>query len=628
LSVRWKIVLLLSIVLGMLSALALGVGRWIVYPSFLALEQRQTRDDVSRVVEGIQREVDHLTLLCNDWSAWTDTWNFVQNRNAEFIKQNLVAETFANNGLDLLLIADTADQFVWEGIFNRRDKAIEHDSALFTRLLQGGRLTGHTDAASICRGLVMTERGPLLVASRPIMTSENTGPIRGTLIVGRFLDERQVQQLIERTRVEFALWPANSAELPPAARRELALLGPESPLRVDSSDSRRLSAYTLLRDVSGQPALLLRADVPRLISQQGRSAILWAQGTLLSSGAIVMALLWLQLHRWVVRPLERLRRHAAAVGADGSLSQRLNMRRRDEIGELARELDRMVGLLEESRARMLKTAHRAGMAQIASEVLHNVGNALNTVQISAEIMEEKLRASKVPNLARAVALLQEHREDAAAFLAADPRRRQVIGYLTKLSELLAAEQAQLAEELEALQAKVHHIGEIIAAQQNRATGARLIEGISLPELIDQCLHMHEGALRAAGVQVERDYRGPAHYRVEKTRLMQVLVNLIKNAVESLTQVPEGQRRLRVAMAPARGAGVEIRVEDTGVGIAPENLTRIFQGGMSTKPGGHGLGLHYCANAVASMGGSIRAVSRGRGAAMIIQLPLPEHEAAA
>jgi PAS domain S-box-containing protein len=282
--------------------------------------------------------------------------------------------------------------------------------------------------------------------------------------------------------------------------------------------------------------------------------------------------------------------------------------------------------LENIHKQLVESSRLAGMAEIATSVLHNVGNVLNSVNISTGLIDESVKNSKASSLARVVELLQKHAEDLGAFLTHDPRGQHVPAILARLSEHLMAEEGKITGELVSLRRNVEHIKEIVAMQQNYAMVGGLKEVIDLISLVEDSLRLNEDAFRRHGVEVVRELAKVPPMNIEKHKVLQILVNLVRNAKYACDD--SGRTDRRVTMRVANGDGsVKISVLDNGVGIPPENLARIFNYGFTTRKGGHGFGLHSSALAAREMGGSLTVLSGGlgQGAKFTLELPCPIKE---
>jgi PAS domain S-box-containing protein len=277
--------------------------------------------------------------------------------------------------------------------------------------------------------------------------------------------------------------------------------------------------------------------------------------------------------------------------------------------------------LEQVHKQLLETSRQAGMAEIATNVLHNIGNVLNSVNVSASLVSDKVKKSKVSSVAKVVVLLREHEHDLGTFFISDPRGRQLSTYLARLSEQLLADQTTTVHELDLLVKNIGHIKDIVTMQQSYARVSGVKEIINIRELVEDGLRMNVGALGRHGVEVIREFADVPLINIDRHKVLQVLVNLIRNAKHACQDSERADKRLTVRVADGDGR-IRISVSDNGIGIPPENLTRIFSHGFTTKKNGHGFGLHSGALAAREMGGSLNVQSDGinHGATFTLELP--------
>jgi len=280
--------------------------------------------------------------------------------------------------------------------------------------------------------------------------------------------------------------------------------------------------------------------------------------------------------------------------------------------------------LEQANKELVDASRVAGMAEVATTVLHNVGNVLNSVNVSASLMADKFRHSEAAKLGKAVALLQAHAADLPAFLTDDPKGRQLPGYLASLAEYLATDENKIREELSSLCANVEHIKEIISTQQSYARLVGVQQLLPAAGLVEDALRLNAGAFERHRVSVIREFSPVPPILVDKHKVLQILVNLIHNAKYALDDGGRPDKRMILRIAPGDAGTVKFSVIDNGVGIEPENLIRIFGHGFTTRKGGHGFGLHSGALAARQLGGSLTCQSDGpgKGATFTLELPLP------
>jgi PAS domain S-box-containing protein len=277
--------------------------------------------------------------------------------------------------------------------------------------------------------------------------------------------------------------------------------------------------------------------------------------------------------------------------------------------------------LEVLHQQVIEASRHAGMAEVATGVLHNVGNVLNSVNISAALATEHVRQSSASHLNRVAALLQENASDLPTYLSTDPIGQKLPGFLGQLAGQLGIEQATILEELKHLGNNVEHIKDIVAVQQSYASAAGMSQTVGIIDLVEDSLRMNAGALMRHDVELIREFEASPVISVDKHKVMQVLVNLIRNAKYACDESGRPDKRLTVRVTGDESV-VRIAVSDNGVGIAAENMTRIFSHGFTTRATGHGFGLHSGALAAKEMAGTLLAQSDGLGLGATFTLELP------
>ncbi|MBD9462104.1 DAHL domain-containing protein [Pseudomonas sp. Pdm06] len=311
----------------------------------------------------------------------------------------------------------------------------------------------------------------------------------------------------------------------------------------------------------------------------------------------------------------RLVRSYAVINQINQALQSSNERLEERVQERTREL-------MEAERELVDAARMAGMAEIATNVLHNVGNVLNSVNISAELVTRKLRSSKTQGLTKAVNMMNEHAEDLGRFITLDEKGRLLPRYFNELVDSIAAEQKLLIDELAQLTKSIDHIKEIVTTQQTYAGAARLIEPLNVSDLFEDALRMNSGALSRHHVTVIKDYQDVPAIMGDKHRLLLILINLISNAKFAMSHISEHPREMTLGIRILDETQLCLSVKDRGEGISPENLARIFNHGFTTRKDGHGFGLHSCALAAVEMNGRLHVHSDGPGQGALFTLEIP------
>lgn len=289
---------------------------------------------------------------------------------------------------------------------------------------------------------------------------------------------------------------------------------------------------------------------------------------------------------------------------------------------LEQRVERRTQQLKDAQSELMDSARQAGMAEIATNVLHNVGNVLNSVNISADLVTRKLRSSKALGLGKAMQLINEHPADLGTFLTEDEKGKLLPSYLNQLVDAIAQEQQGMAEELAQLSKSVDHIRDIVSTQQSYAGASALLEPVHISALMDDALRMNAGALSRHHVTVVKDYAPVPEILADKHRLLLIMVNLISNAKYAMTHLTDRPRQMILSVQPLGDGTLQISVKDDGEGIPPENMARIFTHGFTTRKEGHGFGLHSCALAAVEMHGQLTAHSDGPGLGAVFTLTIP------
>ncbi len=279
--------------------------------------------------------------------------------------------------------------------------------------------------------------------------------------------------------------------------------------------------------------------------------------------------------------------------------------------------------LDKLNRQLIDTSRSAGMADVATGVLHNVGNVLNSVSVSATVVADRLRQSKVAKLCRATAMLKQQNGHLAEFLINDPKGKLIPEFLELVSGELAGEQTELIAKMAAVSENIEHIKEIVAMQQNYAKVSGVYENLSVTELVEDALRLNVAAFERHHIELVRSFDdNVAKVCVDRHKFLQIFINLLRNAKHAMEDVNEHERRMVIRVGLASPGQVKVVVSDNGIGIPPENLTRIFNHGFTTKKDGHGFGLHSGANAAKEMGGSLVGHSDGPGKGAEFTLFLP------
>jgi len=307
--------------------------------------------------------------------------------------------------------------------------------------------------------------------------------------------------------------------------------------------------------------------------------------------------------------LEQIQRHQVAlVEANEQLEERVRKR---------------TSQLEDTHKKLLEASRQAGMAEVATDVLHNVGNVLNSINVAATLIREKISRSEVSNLKKVADIIRDNSSNLATFLTRDQRGMHVPSFLTEVSDALAKEQSDTIDKLRKLSENVEHIKEIVKTQQSYAKKSEIEVATSVADLVENAIQINSAAIGRHGIHLVRDFDDDIGLvKTDKQKVLQVLVNLINNAKYAMDKNKAGRKELIIRLHKTGDRRLQVEVTDNGVGISQENLAKIFTHGFTTKKDGHGFGLHSGALAARELGGSliVRSDGEGKGATFILELP--------
>jgi len=310
---------------------------------------------------------------------------------------------------------------------------------------------------------------------------------------------------------------------------------------------------------------------------------------------------------------------------------KLESRVKERTIELSKEVaDRK--LAQEELARLnsyiAEVSHRAGMSEVANSVIHNVGNALNSINVAVSTINSEIKMSPLSALPKLADLLKTHRNELAIFMTTDEKGRKLPQLIEMLSDQWRLENATLISETKQLQESVSHIREIVSRQQSLSGRLGINEQINIPDLINNCLSFYVTNFKNAHILVSMNNEPYLEWTGDRSKITQILLNLIMNAEESLIAAEQETKTLKISSYRDQTDGLKIEVADNGLGIDPVVLSQLFTYGFTTKPFGHGLGLHASAIAANEMGGTLQAFSPGvgKGATFVLALPMtpPAH----
>ncbi len=613
-----KVSLTLLIVVAWFAVLSYVALRSVIAPAFADLEKEAAATDLARAEGAMRTDSENLAAITADWASWDDIYRYVRGENPAFHKSNLDRPTLENLDLDIMAMFALDGTMMWSKVLvGSKEHPVSELEILGAGNPALGKLASHETSASSTLGIVRTGLGPAIISSHPIVRSDGSGPVSGALVVGRFLDDARLQRLRERTEVAiywiFADERAAVAEVPDIAAMSIG----DMYTQISAS---AISSFKVFSDINGDPLLVVKTSTPRQISALGTQTVNAGLLFLGIAGVLVTVIMWFLLSRAILSPLELLATHINRIRESGDLTHRSGLPPRGEIGLLAQQFDNMTAEVHDARQALLDQSFKAGKADTAAEVLHNIRNAM-TPMING--LDRLSRALRVPGSLRVVEALAQAEDPECA----PERRKKFLQYIGASFSHIDQTGIAAAKDLSIVVAQARQVENILADQERFAKVAPLSEDLTVDEVVTEAAHIIPKGADPA-VQVNIDSRlSEFRVRAHKSGLLQVLGNLILNAFESIQRTDQdmGQIQLQASDDVLEDKPmIRLTVRDNGRGFNADIAKRIFQRGFTSKKESdtNGLGLHWCANAVAGMGGRIIAESPGEGQGAEFHVLLP------
>jgi len=610
-NIRTKMISMLALLFTVLIVLEISVQKQILMPSFAELEREDAQTSMKRIGYALDTTLESLELSASDWGNWADVYQFVQSPNPAFVEANITSVAMKQLKVNAILIVDLNGNYALSSAQNLdTGELLDLDLAAFKTLPEDFPWRKNLAEGKHARGLLPTNKGVMMIAAAPVLDGSGSGQPLGMVLMGRLLTPAQVQMIGAQAQVRLTMLQDRPSP------------GGEQITETDTATQ----VFKPFADLYGRPLMTFRVEVPRRITARGHGAVTYASLYLIGAAVTVLLLLVVALNRIVLKPLARVTRHAVAVGNGTDLTARLNIPGQDEIARLAREFDRMVERVADSRRQLVDQSFQAGFAELAKGVLHNLGNAMTPLGVRLSKLGDRLRDAPAGDVELAFAELSQENAPCA-------RRSDLEEFLRLACRELAGSVKDARSDIAVIQRQATIVQTALSELMRSTRNAHVVESVRLPELVAQTLEIVPDTSRQRlVVDADDSLRKVGAVQVARTVLRLILQNLIINAADAVRDAGRDKGVLRFAaeiIGDAENEQLHLHCKDDGVGIAADNLQRVFEKGFSTKSRetNYGIGLHWCANAIGALGGRIWAASEGpgMGASMHLMLPLPVRE---
>ncbi|MFZ5648729.1 MAG: PAS domain S-box protein [Bacillota bacterium] len=358
-TLRKKTAVIIVITLTSLLFILYAMSKVVLLGSFAELEKKDTSKNVERALDAISNNISTLSSEAADWAAWDDTCAFVEGNDYEYVKKNLPDETYSDLKINVIMFFDSSGRLVFSRGFDLVNK-VEAPVAesLKNHTKENSHLITHTSPSSSVSGIIVLPEGALMVASRPILTSEREGPVRGSLIMGRYLDSREMWHLSETTHLSVTVLAHDDPAVPSHIKKALSQTKDDPPIAVSPSGSQSVIGYTQINDIYGNHGIILKADMPRDIYRQGQASVVYFITYLLLAGVVFGIVTLLLLEKTVLSRLARFSKGIIAIGSTSDHKARLEVTGKDELSRLGESVNNMLEALDQSRRELAKSEER------------------------------------------------------------------------------------------------------------------------------------------------------------------------------------------------------------------------------------------------------------------------------
>jgi len=541
-NLRRKTFLIVTVALIIMTLVVYAGAQLILLDNYEALEKQRAEVNVKRCLSALSNELSELGSTAGDWAAWDDTYAFIQDANDNYVESNLVDGTFANLRLNMMLFINSIGNVVYGKAFtlqNMTETPVPQD--LLQLLSANAFLWHHPDTESSLTGIVPLQEAPLLIASKPILTSQSEGPIQGALIIGRYLNSEEIENLEKTIYLPVVITPFNESETQ-IAFQSLYSSPPfeDTPIFTRQLNADTMSGYALINDVYGEPSFMLRVDMYQDIYRQGIISVAFFILALLGSGVLLGLVAILIVEKGFLSLIERLAMRIKKMGKSKDLSERLSGNSKDELSLLAETID---GMMEE---------RINAIEELATMIGHDLRNPLTGITSAMYYLRKKYGA-----------LMDEKGRDMLEVIEKD------IGYSNKIiNDLLEYSKAIKLD---------------IKETNPKSAVTEALSHVGFPKNVQQ---------------IDLTESTPT-INIDVDKIKRVFINLIKNAIDAM---PNGGK-LTITSEKVNDE-VKIAFADTGTGISEENLKKLFGPLFTTKAKGMGLGLAICKRVVEAHGGAI------------------------
>ncbi len=595
-SLRSKLVLSLGAMFLVFLVVDELVRQQVIKPSFVRLEHSGAIRDANRVLAAVDVEAEYMMEIGEQLAARIDPFDMTIVGNDTHLGGEQARNSWKTQRVAWVAVVGTDSSWRWLHQGAKLD-AIDKDDLAFPTVDQLVR----DSKGDPFRGKARVANKLFMFAGAPIAPREAENSYY--LVVGRALDAEMIRAISKRTQVDFSIQLSRRPRI-------------AKPLDVWAADRSTLVVETPLLGADSLPLANVFVQVPRNITMRSEITNTVARNTFVFGVIAALLFLLMLLQRIVVGPITAIREHTEKIAEQGLNASKLVLPKNDEIGELADAFDRMTLRLSETQQKLADASHAAGMSQVADTVIHNVGNVLTNVNSLIDTATDRVKSLRIQPLDKLAKRMQQGDAEGELLAAVPP-------YLEGLATALESDREELRQLLTTLSDNVSHIHDVIRDQRRHTLTHVNKTRFSIKGIIEEAIGCCRARLDKDNIRVKTPDVGDVEVEADRSLLLQIVINIISNARHAISSNDAQSPSLCIEIENDNQQ-IQILFRDSGCGMSPETLKRVFEAHFTTRDNGSGLGLHFCAIAMERQGGSIKAESdgEGKGSTFILELPRP------
>jgi len=551
---------------------------------FLEIEDSNIKRQTELGLKSLDLRIDELDQTTHGFAARDDTYYYIESGLKHFINELLLSSTFIDYEINFMAFLNGEGDIICSKAFNLVElKNIPFPGSIREAIEQHGVLKDHTETDNGVSGILMTLDGPILLSSRPVITTEESGPIIGTLICGRYLDFLEVEKLKESTFLSLDVLDVNDDKSPGSHESgSLALNG--SQISIEKQGYDTIIGYSVLYDIFEEPVLVLKVDSPRDVYSHGLLVLAYFVGSGVLAGVVIALLSIFVMNRFILTRIVKLSKDVSEIDPHMIATTKVSIPGDDEVSMLSENIDELFDALNLYQHRLKERERMATIGETSAMVGHDLRNPLQVVYLLGSRLNKKIGALRDSGVDDSDLKDLEYIEE---------KLWEQTNYMNKI-----------VSDLQDFSKNIMVVYEDADLEQ---TVIDVIGTLKIPDDVEVSVRLDEG-LRSV--------------RADGNLFKRVFTNMLTNGIQAM---PEGGSLTVTGTASDDEA--TIVVSDTGVGVSEENMNKLFQPLFTTKAKGTGLGLAVCKRIVEAHRGEITVESEeGVGTSLTIKIPMhPEEE---